>query len=454
MKARLMAGIMMGVLAMGAQLAHGDSTGWNVISEQDPSAALTHIRFIIRSGSLSDPAGKAGLAYFTARAMLRGTQTRPYQDLNNAIESLGGSVSVSVDGTQTVFDATVLTSNLVDFLGIMSDVFTHPAFAVSDMNLLQKILYGELRTSLQDGQTLASRAVMKVAYAGTALAHPPEGTIASVSAVTPGDAQAFFGAHYTRENMVIGITSSDPSAVIELEQQLDPIPHGALDGQQLPPPSGIQGQGVQAIVVDREGLDTVPVFVATPGIGDPDPAMLGLEAGNFVFGGDTTSRLFQVLRVQNGWTYGVYSSYQQILAPKTQPGLFSIYLYPSAKFFSPCISETLTLLQSYAAQGITASELSLAQSSLSNSYPFQLDSAINRLGWDLRSALTGRPFLTAAQYSAAVSQLNLSSVNTQIAAKTNTKDLLVVAVGDPPTLQPILAALPGVKSVKVVNVNP
>src|SRR6185437_3879182 len=231
-----MAGIMMGVLAIGAQLAHGDSTGWNVISEQDPSAALTHIKFVIRSGSLSDPAGKSGLAYFTARGMLRGTQTRPYQDLNNAIESLGGSISVSVDQTQTVFDTTVLTSDLDNFLSILRDVFTNPAFSVSDMNMLQKILFGEFRVSLQDGQTVAGRALMQTAYAGTALANPPSGTIASVSSLTPQDAQTFFAAHYSRENMVIAITTpmTRTDVVSELELQLDPIPHGSLDEAQLP----------------------------------------------------------------------------------------------------------------------------------------------------------------------------------------------------------------------------
>ena len=148
----------MGVVAMttvAVPAGRADSKGWNIVSEQDPGAALTHIKFVIRSGSLSDPAGKSGLAYFTARGMLRGTQTRPYQDLNNAIESLGGSISVSVDQTQTVFDTTVLTSDLDNFLSILRDVFTNPAFSVSDMNMLQKILFGEFRVSLQDGQTVA-----------------------------------------------------------------------------------------------------------------------------------------------------------------------------------------------------------------------------------------------------------------------------------------------------------
>src|ERR1700722_10722953 len=105
-----------------------DSTGWTIVTEQDTGAAITHLQFVIRSGSLSDPADKPGLAYFTARALLRGTTTRPYQELNHSIETLGAAISVDVDPTQIAYNAAVLTKNLDAFLDLMRDVFTQPAF--------------------------------------------------------------------------------------------------------------------------------------------------------------------------------------------------------------------------------------------------------------------------------------------------------------------------------------
>ena len=47
----------------------------------------------------------------------------------------------------------------------------------------------------------------------------------------------------------------------------------------------------------------------------PIASMLALETGNFVFGEDFTSRLMQVLRNENGWTYGVYSGFNQLMGP-------------------------------------------------------------------------------------------------------------------------------------------
>ena len=384
---------------------------------------------------------------------MRGTETRPYQELNDSIETLGATVGIDVDQTRTILNATVLSQNLDAFLDLLRDVLTNPAFDPAEMNLLQKILYGELTTALQDTRTLASRAMMQAAYSSQVLSWPVEGTIASVSTITPQAAAAFFHAHYVRENMIIAITSpmNRDDLVSKVELKLDPIPHGTLDAKTLPPPAL---QGGQAVIVDRKGMATTPIFVGISGASDADPAMLQLEAGNFVFGEDFTSRLMQVLRNQHGWTYGAYSSYSQVLRPNAQPGLFSIYLYPSTEYFKDALTTTVSMLQTYVSQGVQASELTFAQSSLANRYPFQLDTAEKRLDWDLRSALTGRSILTSAQYTSQVNGLTLSQLNSTIAAKTNVQNFVIAVVGDSATIQPILSAISGVTSVRVVQVAP
>ncbi len=436
-----------------SQTGLADTNGWTILTEQDPTAAITHLQFVVRSGALSDPADKPGLAYFTARALLRGTTTRPYQELNHAIETLGAAISVDVDPTQIVYNAAVLTKNLDNFLELLRDVFTQPAFSVTDVSLLQKILFGELSASLQDVRTLASRAVMKTLYAKLPLENPVEGTQAGISNITPQDLLAFFQAHFVRENLVIGMTTplSRSAAEAELKMKLDSIPHGVLDAPVLPQPTF---KGIQAVIVDRKGTQTVPVFIASPGVSDADPGILALETGNFVFGDDFTSRLMQVLRADNGWTYGAYSSYQQLLKPSRQAGLFSSYMFPSAEFFGVAVSKALSMFQEYGTQGITADELKFALNAQVNRYPFQQDSAEKRIAQDLRQLLTGRPNLTPAQYAAQIGQLTLEQVNSTIAQKTNVQTLVIAAVGDASVLQPVLAALPNVKAVTVVPIQP
>ena len=149
-------------------------------------------------------------------------------------------------------------------------MLTNPAFDVAEMNLLQKILYGELTAALQDRRTVAaSRAIMETAYAGTALQTPVEGTLATVSMITPQNATDFFQAHYVRENMMVAMTSpmTHDDVIAEIQMKLDPIPHGMLDAATLPTPTF---KGRNAVIVNRKGMSTTPILIATKGMADAD----------------------------------------------------------------------------------------------------------------------------------------------------------------------------------------
>jgi zinc protease len=438
---------------MNRQSTASDTTGWTIVTEQDPGAAITHLQFIFRSGSLSDPADKPGLAYFTARALLRGTLSRPYQELNHSIETLGAAIGVDVDPTQITYNASVLTENLDAFLDLMRDVLTQPAFSATDLGFLQKTVVGELSASLQDVRTLASRAVMKTIYKGMPLENPVEGTQSGISKITPQDASAFFRTHFVRENLIIGLTTplTQIEAAAGIQSKLVSLPHGKLNAPTLPAPVF---KGIQAVIVDRKDTETVPVFIVSPGVSDADPELLALETGNFIFGDDFTSRLMQVLRAQNGWTYGAFASYQQLLKPSAKAGVFSSYMFPAAEHIGLAVAKALSMFQDYASHGITADELKFATRAQVNRYPFQQDSAEKRLAQKTRKLLTGRDTLAPAEYSARIGRLGLAQVNSTIAAKTNFRDLLIAAVGDAAVLRPILEALPGVTSVRVVPINP
>jgi hypothetical protein len=100
----------------------------NLIIEPSQSKFLTHFQIMMRVGSLSDPGENSGLAHFTARALLRGTRTKSFQELSLAIEILGGSISVNVDQSETMFRASVLTKNIEPFLDLIRELLTEPRF--------------------------------------------------------------------------------------------------------------------------------------------------------------------------------------------------------------------------------------------------------------------------------------------------------------------------------------
>lgn len=427
-----------------------DENGWNVVAEQDASAQLAHFVLVIRSGSLSDPVAFPGLAGFTGKALLRGTKTRPYRELMDAIERMGGSLSVSVDQSATTFRGKVLASQMDAFIDLLRDIFTFPAFEAQEMLALRGIVQGEIRSELQDGRKAAGRAVMQRIYRGTEMELPPQGTVASIAKITRVEAEAFFKSHYVRENIVIGVSSplAVADAVKKITRGLNTIGHGASDARPIPAPS-IRGR--HAIIVNRSDMATTPMFFAVPGISDADGSSLELDLGNFVFGADFTSRLIQVLRAEHGWTYGAYSAFDQLLEPKAEPGLFSIYTFPSVQFTGDCMTTALSMFDKYVAAGITEEEFQSARDALANRYPFSMDTSEKRLDLRMREILTGRAYETPDHYRARLAALTREKVNATIAAKTSTDSVAISLVGDAETLRPYLIALPKIQTIETIE---
>lgn len=430
-----------------------NNAGWTFVTEQDPQSLLSRVQIVVRSGGLSDPAQLPGLAHFTARALLRGTKTRPFKDLTESIERLGASLAVRVDQDRTYLDGVVLSQNLDGFLDLLRDVLTQPAFDTKELLALQNMVQGELKVRLQDSRTLAARGMLKLAYRGTLAENYPLGTVRSVGRITPQDVDRFFRARYVRENIVVGVTSpfTRDQIVAKLASKLDSVPQGAVDAPAVPTPSL---QGRRAMIVERKGMSTIPLFIAVNGVGEQDADLMALRVGNFVFGADFTSRLMQILRAENGWTYGAYSGFSQILQGKKEPGLFSLYTFPSAEFAALAIPKALSLLEEYSQAGVTEAEFEDARGALGLRYAFELDTAEKRLDLRMREVLNGHPNLSPEQYRAGLTSLRLEGVNRTISQKVKTEDLAIVAVGDPMILKPILSSLPGVESVEVIDVEP
>jgi zinc protease len=425
------------------------STVLQLMTERDPRAQIAQIQVIIRAGSLLDPPALSGLANLTGRALLRGTRSRSYSALTAAVERMGGSLGVRSDQDLTVLRGSVLNRNLDAFLKLMWEVLTEPAFDEKEVATLKNTIEGELKANLQEAQELASRAALKASYKGTAAERVPDGTVAGIAAATSKDLREFFAKNFLKQSMIVGVVSAleDADISARIEARMSCVPVGTAMSSAMPQPTL---GGKKAVIVDREGMSTTPIFVAIPGVGDADPELPALEVANFIFGEDFTGRLMQELRAEKGWTYGVSSSFRQLVTSKAVPGIFSIYLSPSAEFASLAIPRTLAMLKDFVRGGITEQEFVKTREALGNSYAFKVATAEQRLGLRMRTWLTGRPFETTEQYARRLANLTLSEVNQAVSRRLRPEHWLVTAVGEPDALKPVLAALPGVQVVETV----
>ena len=110
----------------------------------------------LRVGGLFDPDEKLGLADFTAAALMRGTQSRTFQQIYDTLESAGASLGWEGGTHTTSFGGKALAEDLDLLLELVADVLLEPSFPTHDIERLRAQLLTGLAIRAQDTADMAS----------------------------------------------------------------------------------------------------------------------------------------------------------------------------------------------------------------------------------------------------------------------------------------------------------
>lgn len=160
-----------------------------------------------RAGGMQDPREKRGLMAYMARGILRGSVTRPWEDVTALFERLGIEASVESGEWHQFWKFKMPLSSFNPALDLVQDLFTSPAFDVKQMNGVQAALRGEIRQFFQSPQSLADWASAVAVFQPGIATQSPIGTIEGVGRLTPHDAFSAFESLLVEENLIVGVRS-------------------------------------------------------------------------------------------------------------------------------------------------------------------------------------------------------------------------------------------------------
>lgn len=163
----------------------------------------------VQAGSVYDPPQKIGQAFFTAAALLRGTQTRDFAAIYEMLEGNGASLSIS-GGMHTVgFSGKSLGEDLPLLLDLLADALRRPAFPDGQLERLRGEIVTGLKIREQNARHVADRVFRELAYPGD---HPysrrAEGQVETVLNITREDHLDFHRRHFGPKGMLLVITGA------------------------------------------------------------------------------------------------------------------------------------------------------------------------------------------------------------------------------------------------------
>jgi len=285
-----------------------------------PKVPVVQVNLIVRAGAATDPAGKYGLASFTAAMLDEGAGTRNALELADAIEFLGVNISTGSSWDASTVGLFSPVSKLDDALPLLADVALHPSFTESEVERLRKERLTALIQQRDNASTLATAGFARLVYGPRhrygAMAM---GSSASNGEMTSQEIRAFHAQYYQPQNahlLVVGDVKPE-TMLPKLEKAFG----GWKNGQAPAKPAlgdATQHAAKQIYLIDRPGAAQSQIRIGWIGVPRSTPDYHVLEVLNTVLGGSFTSRLNQNLRERNGYAYGANSMFDM----RSSPGPF------------------------------------------------------------------------------------------------------------------------------------
>jgi zinc protease len=390
------------------------------------------------AGSTSDPAGKLGLAAFTADLLDEGVPGMGAVDLSSAFEALGARVTTSTDEEASYITVEGLTRTLDGTLDLLAKVLTSPAFDEKEAARVHSDRVTELQLRRDRPGSVAS-IILRSALHGTKspFGHPVGGHVADMKALTVADVRTFHREHYDPARIVVvavgDVTPKDLQT--RLESRLKTW-QNVTSASARPVVSPTVATKSRLLIVDRKAAEQTTVQAGVLGVPLTHDHAFALEVLANMMGGTFSSRLSNRLREQLGYTYGAAMSagFQtvtgdlrirtELFTPKTLDGLKEIFKMVGEVSSKPAPED----------------ELRKAKQNLIRQMPQQFDSNSEAAASFSVLAVHGLTPEWFEQYIPRIEKVTADDVQ-KAAATYLGKGLVVVLVGDLTTLKPRLAEL-------------
>lgn len=413
------------------------SNGLPVLFVERHDVPVVVVEILVRTGAVADPAGRAGLASFTADMLVEGAGARNALELADAIDHLGAELVTQTDWDDTTVRLYVPVARLAAALELLADVVLRPKLPAEELERLRKLGLTELLHGRDQPRVLASAAYQRALFGN---AHRfgigIDGTLDTVRNTTLDDVRSFYRRHFVPRNTV-AIVVGDVTLreiVPELEKALGSWSGSPVAGASLARVPQVREREI--VLVDKPGAPQSELRCVRLGLARSTPDYHAVEVMNTILGGAFTSRLNLNLREEHGYTYGAGSFF----AMRREPGPFIAASAVQTEVTAQALVEMLKELGRIR-EPVSPEELERAKRYLALGYPtrFQTTRQVaNQLGELVVYELPEDFFTTYVHRIQAVTAEDVLRV---ARAHVDPDRTLVVVVGDRARVEPGLRAL-------------
>jgi zinc protease len=346
--------------------------GITVLTRSNFNSPSVVITGYFDAGAIFDPDEKLGLADFVTSALMRGTKKRSFDEIYQALESVGASLGFNTGVHKSGFHGRSLAEDLPLLLNLLSEALSQPSFPKAEVEKLRSQLLTGLAIRAQDTGDMASMLFDQILFKGHPYSRPEDGFPETVQRISREDLVRFQRETYGPRGTVIVIVGAVPAeeAVRQVKRALGGWQvKGQKDVLELPSLNAMK-KTVRKIhkIAGKSQSDLV---VGTHGPRRKDPQFMSALLGNNILGQfGMMGRIGDVVREKSGLAYYAGSSLNAGLGPGSWEVSAGVNPQNVKKATDLIISE----LRRFVADGVTSEELTDTQANFVGRLPISLES--------------------------------------------------------------------------------
>ncbi|HEV3127710.1 MAG TPA: pitrilysin family protein [Solirubrobacteraceae bacterium] len=382
-------------------------SGVRVVTEHMPSVRSVSLGFWIGTGSRHETDQQAGLSHMLEHLLFKGSSKYSSLEIDQIFDAMGAELNAGTGKETTSVYARVIDQHLDEAFDVMADMVFRPALTEIDSE--REVILEEIAMYEDDPQEKVFDTFGEAVFGDDPLGRAIIGR-AEVIAQTPAEAiKRFHDGRYTAANVVISAAGSvDHDALVSLAAErtalLDPT-------ATAPAQPELPGTDTPRVKFERKETEQYHVCLGGAGISRHDDRRFALRLLDTVFGGTSSSRLFQEIRERRGLAYAVYSftgAYQDT-------GQIGLYLGTRTDNLAEAMGVVATELERLREDSATPEELARAKENLKGRVVLALESTgarMNRLGSEI---LAGAPLLSIDESLERIEAVTLDDLTALVA---------------------------------------
>jgi len=333
------------------------------------------------AGSRHESESEHGMAHFVEHLLFKGTPTRVAEDISRQIEGLGANIDAFTVEDHTCFHTRAPAERFGEMLDVLADFYQNPVFDPQEVEFERRVVREEIAMVRDQPSQWLEDLGSESAWGEThPLGRSITGTEESLASLNRASIFDFFHRCYSGANTVISVAGKiEHDAVLAAVGERWGTLNAGGKAWCEPAPPFHRGHRFE------ESVETEQAHVALSfrSAHQHDPARFSQKLLSMILGENMSSRLFQLIREQQGLCYEIQSE----VVSWQDAGLLQIFTALHPDNLREALGMVSRIIDDLCEYGVSDEELRDAKSFLIGQSRISLENTASQMMWAGESLL-------------------------------------------------------------------